>query len=134
MTDLILDLEIKILFNVTENVTLFVYVDTLNVSPKSYYNNTVKVTLIKTKTALAFVTPIVKSLVNKKLGDGVAIGGFLQAHGLGILDLSSMIVTDHEGYLLVQVTPEYRRQPVSYWLPQSVKDLLVGKAVDALSE
>jgi len=74
-----------------------------------YTDNTVKVSLIKTKAALSAATIIITGLVNSWFDTPISIANFLILHHLSFLDLTEITVLDGDGYLYIGVTPEYRR-------------------------
>jgi hypothetical protein len=117
VTDLILLVKSNVNIAIDNNMTLIVHVDNLDISALGYYNNTVKVSLVKTKLELAVLTPILTKLINNMFGDGVSLGTWLTNHGLGFLDLTDMVVSDGVNYLYVQLTPTYRRNQINVALP-----------------
>ena len=117
MADLILLVKSSVYIAVDNNMTLIVNIDNLDISALGYYNNTVKVSLVKTKVELAVLTPIITKLINSMFGDGVSLGTWLTKHGLGFLDLTEMVVIDGVNYLYVQLTPTYRKSQINVALP-----------------
>ena len=109
VTDLILGIDIKFVLNITNDMTLYVHIDKLSISVVGYTDNTVKVSLIKTKAALSAATIIITGLVNSWFDTPISIANFLILHHLSFLDLTEITVLDGDGYLYIGVTPEYRR-------------------------
>ena len=101
VTDLILLLKSSVNIGISNNMTLIVHIDNLDISALCYTNNTVKVNLVKTKVELAVLTPILTKLINSIFGDGVSLGNWLTNHGLGFLDLSELVLSDGLNYLYV---------------------------------
>lgn len=86
---------------ITDNMSLYVHLDNLNIGVQSAYNSSVKVNMLTLKTKISFVTPIIKSMVNAKFGNPVSISEFLEKHGLGLLDLTKMQLTVGEGFAYI---------------------------------
>jgi len=86
-------------------MTLIVNVGNLQITPLGYTNNTVSVSLIKTKTDFKIIDPIIARQINQMFGDGVNLGTWLTNHGLGFLDLTQLVISEGNGYLYIEFTP-----------------------------
>ena len=115
-----LDLDMQFLFNITDDVTLSMKIDDLKITVVTAYESEVKVNLITTRFKIGIVTSLVTNAINGKLENGVEIGAWLVSHGLGILNLEEMTLTEGDGYVYIEVTPQYRRQSLpsfNIWAP-----------------
>lgn len=117
VTDLGLDIDIELVLNITDNFTLQLKASTVGLTITSVSNNTVQVKrLVLINTELSALTLTVKTLINQKLGDGVPIGQWLIDHGLAFLDLTYLAVQEADGYIVILLTPQYRRLDHQYIL------------------
>lgn len=122
VTDVTWQLEADFYFNVTNNMTTYVMVDKFDLEPTGYYNNTINVNLFTyNKLYKDIVDGQIKKKINKPFVNGtVPIGGLLESKGLGILYLKEMEMWAEIGYLVFNITPEYRR----YNKVPTISDLL----------
>jgi hypothetical protein len=99
-----------------DNMTLYIHLDKLNIGAQSAYNSTVKVNMITLKAKISIVTPIIVGMVNGLFNTPISISAFLEKHGLGLLDLTKMELAVGEGYIYIQLTPQYRRNKlIEFW-------------------
>ena len=116
VTDLLLSIQAKFKMDIMDNMTLYIHLDKLNIGAQSAYNSTVKVNMITLKAKISIVTPIIVGMVNGLFNTPISISAFLEKHGLGLLDLTKMELTVGEGYIYIQLTPQYRRNRlIEFW-------------------
>lgn len=72
-----MDMTANFTMNVSDNVTLFVYVNNLNLNVDGSYNNTVKVSLLKLKTEILLVTNFVRKTINDMFAGGLSVNNFI---------------------------------------------------------
>jgi hypothetical protein len=108
VTDLLLSVQLKFTFEITDNMTFYIHIDKLNLGAQGAYNNTVKVNMITLKAKIAVVTPIIVRMVNGVFETPLSISAFLESHGLGFLDLTKMELVVGEGFAQISLTPQYR--------------------------
>jgi|LauGreDrversion4_2_1035121.scaffolds.fasta_scaffold308085_1 membrane-bound metal-dependent hydrolase YbcI (DUF457 family) len=112
-------------FNITDNMTAFFDFTRTNLAVLGYSNTTEQVNFITLKTLLPIVNAVIKTELNKPFKDGpTPIGGLLEKHHLGVLNLEKMVTWAEEKYLLFAVTPTYRRYNRPLDLNASLSSLL----------
>lgn len=94
-------------FNVTDNMTMYFRLDSLQLSCLGYSNTTEKISLFTLKNVyLPAAKRIIKKKINKPFLDGpIPVGGALESKGLGILNLAEMAMWAELNYLLFAITP-----------------------------
>ena len=72
--------EANFTMDVMDNVTLYANIEDLTLNLLGTYNNTVKVSLIKSRSELLIITPIIQLELNKKLNPGISLNDWLSTH------------------------------------------------------
>lgn len=101
-----MDANANFTLNVSDNVTIYLTVNTLSLNADGYYNNTVKVSLLKFKTELIAADVFVKNYINDMTSDGLSINSLIEKIPvLKFFNLTEMELVIENDYAMAAITP-----------------------------
>ena len=105
-------------FNMTldvyDNVTIYGDINSLSLNILGTYNNTVKVSLIKSRAELVIITPIIQMELNKKLNAGFSVNGFIsEKTPLKFFNLTYMEIEVFDHFLTIAMIPQFDHRNVT---------------------
>lgn len=108
-----LDMTANFTMNVSDDVTIYVDVQSLNMGCDGSYNNTVKVSLVLFKQEIKVAAKVVQGVINAKLSAGLSVNNWISTHTpLKFFNLTQMEVIIEEEYAMVGLTPQFDHRAV----------------------
>jgi len=87
VTDLIWQINTAFYFNVTNNMTTYIHVDSLKITLQGYYNNTESISLFTFRSIiLPIATGVITGDINDYFKKPVSLSPVLDANGLSFLN------------------------------------------------
>ena len=108
----------------SDNITVYGNMNSLNLNADGCYNNTVKCSLTMIRLELLAVETFLKMLINGLINPGISLNDWLSEHTmLRFFNLTEMEIIVEDDYLMVGLTPQFDHRKVqdallatNYWL------------------